>query len=183
MEWEIDFLKFVIENFHNNAVTEIMRLITGIGNYGFIWILIAVVFIIMPEMRKTGKAMAISLIIVLIVVNVILKPLIDRARPFEINTDILESILISLPGDGSFPSGHTAAAFCGATSAFCCNKRVGSIFFVFAFLMGISRLYFAVHFPTDVIGGIVIGMLSGIAGYEISLKIFRNSSVNKIDKY
>lgn len=170
MEWEVDFLKFVIENFHNDMVTEIMRIITSLGNSGFIWILIAAVFIIIPKTRKTGLTMAVSLIIILITVNLILKPLIDRARPFEINSDILKNILISLPADGSFPSGHTAAAFGAATAAFCCNKRTGSILYIMAVLMGISRLYFAVHFPTDVIGGIVIGVAAGILSYKISAK-------------
>lgn len=170
MEWEVDFLKFVIENFHNDMVTEIMRFITSLGNSGFIWIVIAAVFLIIPKTRKTGFTMAVSLIIILITVNLILKPLIDRARPFEINSDILKSILISLPSDGSFPSGHTAAAFAAATAAFCCNKRIGSILYIMAVLMGISRLYFAVHFPTDVIGGIVIGVAAGVLSYKISAK-------------
>lgn len=170
MEWEINFLKFVIENFHNDTVTAIMRFITGLGNFGFIWILTAAVFIIIPKTRKTGFTMAVSLIIILITVNVILKPLIGRARPFEIDSDILKNILISLPADGSFPSGHTAAAFGAATAAFCCNKRIGSILYIMAALMGVSRLYFAVHFPTDVIGGIVIGVAAGIISYKISAK-------------
>lgn len=170
MEWEIDFLKFIIENFHNDIVTAIMRYITSLGNFGFIWILIAAAFIIIPKTRKTGLTMAVSLMIILITVNLILKPLIDRARPFEISSDILKNVLISLPSDGSFPSGHTAAAFGAATAAFCCNKRIGSILLVMAVLMGMSRLYFAVHFPTDVIGGAVIGVAAGVLSYKISAK-------------
>lgn len=166
MSWEIDFLKFIIENLQSEMLNQIMNVITSLGNAGFIWILITVVFIIIPDTRAVGITMAVSLFIEFVTVNIVIKPLIDRARPFEISSDILKNIIITLPKDGSFPSGHTAAAFAAATAAFCCRKKTGIFLLIFAFFMAVSRLYFAVHFPTDVLAGCVIGVVIGIVSYR-----------------
>lgn len=171
MDWEINFLKYIINNLHNETMTGIMEFITSLGNGGFIWIVLAIIMVAIPKMRKTGINMSLSLIMVFILVNLIIKPLIGRDRPFQINDDIFNSILIAFPKDSSFPSGHTSASFAGAVAVFCCNKRVGICLLILAVLIAFSRLYFAVHFPTDVIAGCVIGTLVGIASNKILKKI------------
>lgn len=171
MKWEIDFLKFILDNFHNDTMTAIMAFITSLGNYGFIWLMTAFIFLLIPKMRKTGLTMSISLVLVFVIVNVIIKPLIDRVRPFELSNEILQSIIIALPKDPSFPSGHTAAAFAAAVAAYCCDKKYGTYMLVLAALIALSRLYFAVHFPTDVIAGIVVGIAIGVVSYEILKKV------------
>lgn len=175
MKWEIDFLKYVIDNFHSDIMTLIMRLITTLGNYGFIWIFINLLLMLRGKTRKAGITMAVSLISVFVVVNIVIKPLISRARPFEMSDDILNNILISLPTDYSFPSGHTAAAFASATAVFCCNRKYGVILLIAAFIMGVSRIYFVVHFPTDVIGGLCIGVIVGVLSYKFLSKNIKNS--------
>ena len=175
MSWEINFLKYIVDNIHNEVMTSIMSAVTSLGNNGLIWILIAAIFIIFKKTRKMGITMSLSLVLIFTTVNVIIKPLVDRARPFEVNTYILNSILIELPNDSSFPSGHTAAAFAAATAVFCCNRKYGVCLLVLAFLMGLSRLYLAVHFPTDVIGGVIIGTAVGLISYKISSKNIKNS--------
>ena len=69
-----------------------------------------------------------------------------------------------VPKDYSFPSGHTMASFASAGALLFTEKKFGIGACVLAVLMGISRLYFYVHFPTDVLAGIVLGLLCGIAG-------------------
>lgn len=170
MEWEINFLKYIIENIHNDTMTFIMNIITTSGDKGAIWILITAIFLIIPKMRNTGFTMATSLLIMFIVVNVIIKPMVNRVRPFDADIEILNNMLINMPKDGSFPSGHTAASFAAATACFCCNKKWGVILLAWAILMGISRIYFAVHFPTDVIAGLIIGLVIGILSYKICKK-------------
>lgn len=164
MDWEMDFLRFISENFHNEFADAFMLAVTSLGNYGFIWILLCCVLIMFSKTRKTGICMAVSLIIVFVSVNVVFKPLFDRARPFEISPEIAKSIIIALPQDGSFPSGHTAAAFAAGRAAFTSGKKAGAVVMLCAFVMGISRLYFAVHFPTDVVGGALWGMCCGAFG-------------------
>ncbi|MDO4301310.1 MAG: phosphatase PAP2 family protein [Clostridia bacterium] len=177
MSWEIDFLKYVISNFHSDTMTLIMKLITNLGNYGFIWILIDLLLLIRRKTRKTGIIMAVSLISVFVIVNVIIKPLIGRERPFEVSSEILNNILIALPADGSFPSGHTAAAFASAAAVFCCNRKYGGILLTAACIMGISRVYFAVHFPTDVIGGLCIGVIVGVLSYKFTSYKFLSKNI------
>ncbi len=167
MDWEIDFLKYIIENVQMPILDKIMFIITSLGNAGFIWILIVIVFILIKRYRKMGVTMAISLFMNFLVVNCFLKPIFNRSRPFEVSQEILNSIMISLPQDNSFPSGHTSAAFAVAMVCYLCNKKIGSFLICFAFLMGLSRLYFSVHFPTDVIFGVIIGIFTSIVAYKI----------------
>ena len=89
--------------------------------------------------------------------NVILKPLVNRTRPYVL---LDYDILIPPVGDASFPSGHTAASFAAATAIYAINRKWGIAAYIFAAVMGFSRLYLGVHFPTDVLGGAVCGTVA-----------------------
>lgn len=143
-----------------------MAFITSLGNAGIIWIVLAVVLLILPKTRKTGIIVAAALLMDLILCNLILKNLVARVRPYDVNTAI--AILIKKPLDFSFPSGHTAASFAAMTALFLAKmKKAWIAALVLAVLIAFSRLYFYVHYPTDVLGGAVVGILSGIIGYAI----------------
>ena len=169
MNFELDFLRYIIDNIQNPFLDRLMYGITSLGNAGIFWIALTLVFLIIRPLRKEGAVMAISLVLTFILVNVIIKPLADRARPFEISQYILENIHIALPADASFPSGHTSASFAAAFAAFFVKKRTGALLIVIAFLIAISRIYFAVHFPTDVIAGVVIGIVMAYISYRLSV--------------
>lgn len=122
--------------------------------------------LILPKTRKTGIIVAAALLMNLILCNLILKNLVARVRPYDVNTAI--AILIKKPLDFSFPSGHTAASFAAMTALFLAKmKKAWIAALVLAVLIAFSRLYFYVHYPTDVLGGAVVGILSGIIGYAI----------------
>ncbi len=139
-------------------IDNIMKFFTHLGDYGLFWILIALVFIFKKQL-KTGASLFTSLTFSLISVNLILKPLFQRLRPFEALNNI--NLLISAPGDYSFPSGHTTAAFiCFFTIVLTCkNKLIKYLSFVIAFLIGFSRIYLKVHFLSDVLAGVVVALL------------------------
>ena len=142
-----------------------MPIISMLGNVGAIWIVCAVVLLVIPKTRKVGVILAVSLAIEALCCNVILKPLVARIRPFDVNTAV--QLLISPPKDFSFPSGHTGAAFAAASALFFSKNRLWIPSLVLAILIAFSRLYLYVHYPTDVLGGILLGILSGWLGYTL----------------
>ena len=166
---ELRFLDF-LQTIHTPLLDKILAFITSLGNVGIIWIVLAVVLLILPKTRKTGIIVAAALLMDLVLCNLILKNLVARVRPYDINTAI--AILIKKPLDFSFPSGHTAASFAAMTALFLAKmKKAWIAALVLAVLIAFSRLYFYVHYPTDVLGGAVVGILSGIIGYAIVEKI------------
>ena len=172
---ELRFLDF-LQTIHTPLLDKILAFITSLGNAGIIWIVLAVFLLILPKTRKTGIIVAAVLLMDLILCNLILKNLVARVRPYDVNTAI--AILIKKPLDFSFPSGHTAASFAAMTALFLAKmKKAWIAALVLAVLIAFSRLYFYVHYPTDVLGGAVVGILSGIIGYTIVEKIDKRRKV------
>lgn len=166
---ELRFLDF-LQTIHTPPLDKILAFITSLGNAGIIWIVLAVVLLILPKTRKAGIIVAAALLMDLILCNLILKNLVARVRPYDVNTAI--AILIKKPLDFSFPSGHTAASFAAMTALFLAKmKKAWIAALILAVLIAFSRLYFYVHYPTDVLGGAVVGILSGIIGYTIVEKL------------
>ena len=145
-----------------------------------IWIIIAVVALCFKKTRKMGLAMAFALIFGLLIGNVTLKPLIGRIRPYDLEgyEAIRQALLVKPLKDFSFPSGHTLVCFEGATAIFLHNKKWGIPAFVIAALVAFSRLYLFVHYPTDVLGGIILGISFGILGTLLSRLIFKKLEKN-----
>ena len=99
----------MIQNLHTTVGDHLFIGITKLGDAGIIWIFLTILLLILPKMRKYGLAMLVGLCIDVIVCNGLLKNLVARTRPCDVNTAI--QLLISHPTDYSFPSGHTAASF------------------------------------------------------------------------
>lgn len=163
MEWiqgiDHSILLFLAEHVRLEWLTPIMTLITSLGNAGAIWLVIALILVIRPRTRRCGAAMLLAMLLGLLIGNVVLKNWIARPRPFHTYTDILPLVH---PGDlYSFPSGHTLSSFCAASACFGYYKKAGIGCGILAVLMGFSRLYVGVHYPTDVLGGALLGILLG----------------------
>ena len=114
---------------------------------------------------------------VILIGNLALKNLIARSRPCWINTGV--SMLVSVPTDYSFPSGHTLHCFIAATVLMYYDRRLGIPALVMAVLVGFSRLYLYVHFPTDVLAGAALGVGIGI----ITVMIFETVRKRRKTKY
>ena len=116
-----------------------------------------------------------ALVLDMVLCNGILKPLVGRARPFTANPSI--QLLVSKPADYSFPSGHTAAAFAAVSALFFAGeKKIWKGALVLAVLIAFSRLYLYVHYPTDVLAGVLVGSICGYAGNWMIKKIPAKSS-------
>ena len=176
-EFEIKILDFIRERFACPFLDAVMPLITSLANGGIIWIIAAVLLLIFKKSRKTGFSVALSLITGLIIGNLILKNLVGRIRPYEFNEGV--EILVARLSDYSFPSGHTLASFEAATALLIRDKRLGVPALVLAVAIAFSRLYLYVHYPTDVLAGIILGVLIGIFACKTVDKLENRLSARK----
>lgn len=165
IEFEFFILNFIREHLSCTFMDAVMRAITFLGDAGWIWILSGIVLTIIPKTRKIGVTVCLSLVLSLLVSNITLKPIIARTRPFDLAEGI--ALIIDSPKDFSFPSGHTSASFAAAVAIFTHNKKWGVLPLILAVLIGFSRLYLYVHFPSDVLGGALIGTACAVSSYVI----------------
>lgn len=150
-------LLLIQEMIRNPILTPFFRVVTKLGDGGMIWILIAVILLIFKKTRKIGCMMILSLFGSLVINNLLLKNIVERARPYEMIQDLLP--LIAKPTDYAFPSGHTASSFAAAGILYRkLPKRFGIPALILATLIGFSRLYLGVHYPSDVLCGIISGV-------------------------
>ena len=165
MSFELNILDW-FQTLHTPMLDKFMTSVTKLGNAGIFWIILTVIFLIIPKMRKTGVIMAAALLTDLLICNVFLKNLVARIRPYDVNTTV--ELLVAKLHDYSFPSGHTAASFASVTALYLAGeKRLWIAALVISCMIAVSRLYLYVHYPTDVLGGIIFGCLSGWIGYRI----------------
>lgn len=170
MNFEFVILDFIQEHMRSPVGDALMKFFSMLGEAGILWIAMAVILLICPKTRRIGGIVTAALILDVIVCNGMLKPLVARTRPYDINTAV--QLIVKKPWDYSFPSGHTAAAFAATTALICTReKRLWIPALVVSVLIAFSRLYLYVHFPTDVLGGLIIGVLCGLAGNVLFLKI------------
>ena len=170
--FEANIVLWIQENLRVGFLNPVMQGITHLGDGGIFWIILSVLLLLFKKTRKVGLCCALGLIFDLLVVNMAIKPLVARIRPYEIIKEI--SILTHQPGDHSFPSGHSAGSFACAWAFFrAYKKKWGVPALVLASLVSLSRLYVGVHYPTDVLGGIVIGIILGELGYRLGKNIWR----------
>lgn len=134
-------------------------MISTLGNKGFLWIGISFLLAVSPKYRKTGFAVIIALAIVTLLGEFGLKPIIGRERPF-VEYGFLDMAMVHASGY-SLPSGHTSSSF--AAAAVLADKfgKHKMMIWMAAVLMGFSRIYFFVHYPSDVFAGAILGLFVG----------------------
>ena len=161
MNWEVEFLLFLQEHVRCGFLTVIMKLFTYMANYGILWIALCLTLLINKKTRKLGIICSVALVLNYMTCNVIIKSIVGRTRPFE----AIEELTL----DTSFPSGHTSSAFTLACAITCYLSRqrkwVGAILIFVASMIGISRMYLGVHYPTDVLVGMLLGIATGVVTY------------------
>lgn len=178
MDWEFYILNYIRYNLHSDMLDYVMPFVSLLGAAGALWIAIAVIALLTEKYRSFGKSLSFYLILGFIICNLITKPVVNRIRPYELNSTV--QLLVSPEIDASFPSGHTFFAFGTATVFFIYNRKLGIFMYILALLIAVSRLYLYVHFPTDVIFGIIFGVITAIVSYKIGKPIFTNNDMNKL---
>lgn len=162
--------------------TPIFKIITLSGNLGLVFILSAIAVSFFKKTRKVGVAAIIAIAVGALITNVVLKNVVDRARPFADESSeyfAFWKAAGSIPvSDSSFPSGHTTAATAfGATFFAFCKKRYSWAFLFIPVVMGFTRIYFGVHYTTDVLGGMAAGAVSAVISYFVVGLLCKNSKI------
>lgn len=219
LNFDLSVFEFFFNYLHNGVMDVIMKFITTLGDDGIFFIAVSLVMLCFKKTRKAGVVALGALLVMTILNNEIIKPIMERPRPYNLTrlSDAAQDIVAYTNGGKSydwigffgkidwnmsrfsgfnekwdsiyyfpevverlkptslsFPSGHTSSAFTFAlaTTLVLKNKGVSIASFIFAFLMGISRIYVAVHYPTDVIVGAFVGLLYAVIGYFIFAKLY-----------
>lgn len=164
----------MIQTIRRPALDTVMVFISSLGNAGLIWIALAIALLLIPRTRKSGWIVSASVLADVVLCNGILKNVFQRTRPFDVNTAV--QLLVSPPQDYSFPSGHTALSFAVVTGLFLAGmKKLWKPALVLACLMAFSRMYLYVHYPTDILGGMLVGILAGFFGYRIAMRVMSSA--------
>lgn len=162
---ELAILNWMQAQLRCGMLDAVLPWVSRICDHGEVWILLAAVLLLHRKTRRVGAAVTLALLLDLLCCNVLLKPAIARVRPCDVNTAL--ALLIPRPEDGSFPSGHSAASFAAVAALLGMESRLWRPAFVLAVLICFSRLYLYVHWPSDVLAGVVLGTLLGFLAARI----------------
>ena len=155
-------LLWIQNNIQSDLLSPWITAFTALGNAGKIWIVLGLLLLVPRATRRVGFYTLVALFFSLLITNMTLKPMFNRPRPY-VTMDVLSPLVIS--GDpNSFPSGHTSTAFAAGVTWFAITSHpwIRTLALAQAFLMGLSRLYVCVHYPTDVLIGALAGTLAAI---------------------
>ena len=189
VSFDLPILDWIQANLQSPLMDTIWPIITLFGDAGIFWMVWATVLLFIPKYRRTGLGMWFALAMGLLICNITLKPLVGRIRPYEfaINelgktwNDLLAGgeLLVELPHDFSFPSGHTIASFEAATVLLLNSPAMGIPAMILAIAIAFSRMYLYVHYPTDVIFSIFAGILFAILGNLLAKKVPLDKFIKK----
>lgn len=161
-----NILLYIQDYIRQDWMTPFWKFITSLGNSGWFWIVLSILLVIPQRTRKIGITALAALLIGALITNVALKNLVARIRPYEVVDGL--KLIIERQHDYSFPSGHTCASFAAALVYYKMGPRKWGIpAVVLASLIAFSRLYVGVHYPSDVLGGLLIGVFAAWAALKL----------------
>lgn len=156
----------LVEKLWNPVLDAIMIFITTLGDDGIFWIALGLILCVFKKTRKYGVLLILGLGVASLMNNVVFKQIFERPRPFDFDGwpgEFIYPELVERPHSFSFPSGHTSSSLGAATPLLIkAKKKYGIPVFILALLIGFSRVYIHVHYPTDVIFGTLVGIIGGV---------------------
>ena len=188
-QFESNLLLWIQEYLRSDFLDPIVKFITHSGDHGYLWIALLIILLCIPKTRKSALMGAATLLLTFIVTNLCLKPMIARVRPYEAIEGLTR--IIEKQSDRSFPSGHTANSMAVGVILWMISqnykklgdkklyfpKAAGWAVLVWSVLVGLSRLYVGVHFPTDVLGGAIVAILNTVIVFTVYKKWFEKKQI------
>lgn len=172
-ELDFSFLHAVRDALHSAFLDGLMVPFTSAFNGGIFWFVLCAVLLVFRKTRAVALCVLLAMAVAFLTGELGLKNIVCRSRPFVQDSSV--SLALRAPTSYSFPSGHTASSFAAATAIFGFHKKWGAGALCLAALVGFSRLYLFVHFPSDVLAGAVLGILSSV----FAVFIFRKFSLSE----
>lgn len=163
---EFALLDWIQAHLRCGLLDAVMPLVSRLCDHGEVWILLAVVLLVIRRTRRQGAAVSCGLVLDLVACNLLLKPLFGRVRPFALRPAV--TLLVGPPPDASFPSGHTAASFAAVFALKASGSPLWKPALALALAIAFSRLYLYVHWPSDVLGGALLGSAAGWMGAKLA---------------
>ena len=167
----------------NGFFTLPLEMITFLANKGLCMILLGLVLCCFLKSRRQGLTVLFAIACGALITNIALKNIVVRARPYaDVTRDLHQwwvyisenSFFGFTVSDHSFPSGHTTSTMAAMTALFLTtNKKKSWPVFILVALIGFSRLYLMVHYPTDVLAGLVAGAIGAVGGYYLCKLVYR----------
>ncbi len=166
-QWDFSILE-ALQGCRTPFLDKFFSAVTHLGDHGILWIILALALLCIPRTRRLGLCVALALVLDLLLCNILIKPLVARPRPYALRE---LALLIDAPKDFSFPSGHAAASLAAASALALNRSRLTVPALAAALVICFSRLYLYVHYPTDVLAGILLGCLCGLMAWLICRRI------------
>lgn len=174
MEWEADVLFWIHDVLSCGFMDALMAFVSNLCTGNLIWFLLVAILTYRKDTRYIGITLALALVISIVLCNGILKPCIDRTRPY---VEYGIQIIVHDADGHSFPSGHTTGVTVVTTTLLIHLRKWGYVMIPFAATVMLSRMYLFMHYPTDIIGGIVVGTASVILAYVIMTHMCRRRGI------
>lgn len=178
MPFDFEILYYIQEHIVNPTLDKAMMFASALGDYGFIWLVIAIALMLFKKTRTCGILIMCSLAFCFITGEIITKNLVCRVRPCY--QDMTINMLVDRPNSYSFPSGHSSSSFTAASTLFYYNRKIGALALLLAGFIAFSRMYLFVHFPTDVFAGILWGIVGSVIVLVIYKRFFNNGHIELI---
>ena len=160
----------------NPLLDRIMVFFTSLGDNGIIWIILLIVLLSGKKTRNKGVVLLITVIAVFILTNY-LKEEFHRVRPYEYMNFIPK---VKTSGTSSFPSAHSAVAFAVFGVYYFYNLRYKYVIGVIALIIAVSRFYLEVHYLSDVLAGIALGLTVSYILFHVNEIILKSVKINNI---
>jgi undecaprenyl-diphosphatase len=144
--------------YHAPWLDQLFSWISASGGAGAVWLVLGIIAFAQPSTRAAAWRVFLTIALAYVTVDAVIKPLVARPRPSIVATAPARE-LPPLPRTFSFPSGHAASTFGAAVAVSRMWPRAAPVWWLLACLIGYSRIYLGHHYPLDVAGGAVMGIL------------------------